>query len=110
MNNVRADKLGYDVFQVKCDGKILKVYKVGWYISPGGEVFVLCLFYWKPKDKRVGHKKCVRLKEALRNHEEPDMVIPINSGGWCEYDDKYLKKIIKTLKVTGKIDLDKYWY
>lgn len=107
MDNIRADKFGYDAFQIKCDGKIHKVYKVGWYISGVGESYVLCLFYWKPKGKRARFKKSVGLKEALRNHEDPDLVIPINSGRWCEYDDKYINKIIKSLKLTGKIDLDR---
>ena len=101
MENIRADKFGYDTFYVKYNGMNHKVYKVGWYISGVGEAYVLCLFYWKPKTERKKHKKSKSLKAALRNHEYPDVTIPINSGKWCEYDDKYLKIIIKELNNYG---------
>jgi len=110
MESIRADKVGYNAFRIKYNGKNYKVYKVGWYISPGGEMYVLCLYNWKPRGERTRVKKGKSLKEALRRHENPDLIIPINSGRWCEYDDKYLKKVIKVLKTTGKIDFDKYWY
>ena len=108
MDNIRADRMGYEAFYIKIDGKLHKIYKFGWYISGVGESYVLCLYYWKPKSKRRKIKRAETLKQMLRNKEFPDLIIPIDSGKWCEYNDRKIKRIIKTLKDYGYIDLDKF--
>ena len=105
MDNIKATDYGHDRFHIIYDKKQYKAYKVGWYISGVGEAYVLCIYFWKPKYRR---KKCKMQHGAclISDREYPDIVIPVNSGGWCEYDDIHIMRIVKELKRTGKINLD----
>jgi hypothetical protein len=101
MDNIKATDYGHDKFYITYDKRQYKVYKVGWYISGVGESYVLCIYFWKPKYRRK-KRNC----NLIEDREYPDIVIPVYSGGWCEYDDQHIKRIIKALKMTGKSDLD----